>query len=170
MMKKQITRLTALGGLFLTLASVAPPAAAGETDLGASYRRHLAAERRQTARDLVAWSQAQGAQNVSQQAATLERGMAELGFSPRTVVTATLQNANTGQRHSVVLWFEGSRNPWTLDPTGALASQMLRMDEAQGWKAVEIAGSTNSFRIVSGRVEQLRSIAQANTMSARNLR
>ena len=145
------------------LASAASPALAGETRLGSSYRHHQAAERRETAQDLVAWSQRRGSNDAVRLAQTIERGLAELGFQRRSVVTAVVQNAHTGARHTVALWFEQQSDPWVLDPTGALAPKMVRLSESGAWNAVSIASRGSRYRVVSGRVVAAQQVASNAT-------
>ena len=163
MMKNTATRLGPLAGILLLLASGATPALAGETALSAQYRQHQASERRETARELVAWSQGRGSSDAARLASTLEKGLVELGFHRRAVVTAVVENAQTGARHSVALWFERQSDPWVLAPTGALAPQMVRLSESGAWKAVSIASRGSRYQVVGGRVVAAQQVASRAT-------
>ena len=38
----------------------------------------------------------------------------------------------------VTLWFEDSKDPWVIDPTGAMTLGMPRMSELKAWVPIKV--------------------------------
>jgi hypothetical protein len=72
-----------------------------------------------------------------------------LGFGPREIYRAIIVERDTGQHHMVTLWFdaEGS-DPWVLDPTGVVRSEMTRLSQISGWEPIELFDESTHFRVV----------------------
>ena len=126
------------------------PAEAGELrDKYASFRDE---RRRQLARDLASWVQAQAQDHYVPDGAVdhwatmnetfrsngddcdgLElltfHFLRELGFGEDEVYRGIVVRPEDGQHHMVTLWFEDPDDPWVIDPTGAMTSGMPRMSE-----------------------------------------
>jgi hypothetical protein len=50
----------------------------------------------------------------------------------------------------VTLWFEDPRDPWVIDPTGAVAPGMPKMSEVTDWLPLKIFNQTQEFSVVKG--------------------
>lgn len=150
-MKKQASQLIALTITVLSLAVVAAPAEAGSPN-GASLRSKYSSfqdsQRRETAREIMAWSQQRGGK-----AGSLEQGLREMGFSGREIVQAVVKSNRDGRRHHVTLWFDNRNDPWVLDATGAATQQMTRLSQLGQWAPVELASNTANYRIQGDRVQ-----------------
>ena len=97
-MTNRLTQSIALVLLALSLAAIATPAEAGGSSLRSKYSSFQASQRRDTAREIMAWSQQRGVQ-----AASLEQGLREMGFSRTEIVQAVVKSNTDGRRHSVTL-------------------------------------------------------------------
>ena len=151
----RLARPIALVLLALNLAVLAAPAEAGGASLRSKYSSFQASQRRETAREIMAWSQQRGAQGTH-----LEQGLREMGFSRREIVQAVVQSSADGRRHSVTLWFETRNDPWVLAATGTAPSQMTRLSQLGHWVPVELASNSAGYRISGGRVQPAHLLSQ----------
>ena len=155
---KNTHRLIALTVTVLSLATLAAPAEAGSgngSSLSAKYNSFQSAQRRETAREIVAWSQQRGGQ-----AGSLAQGLREMGFQGRQIVETVVKNTQDGRRHLVTLWFDKKNDPWVLDATGTATRQMQRLSQLGSWTAVELASNTAHYRIQGGRVQAAQMLSQ----------
>ena len=154
-MTNRLTQSIALVLLALSLAAIATPAEAGGSSLRSKYSSFQASQRRDTAREIMAWSQQRGVQATS-----LEQGLREMGFSRTEIVQAVVKSNTDGRRHSVTLWFENRNDPWVLDATGAATGKMTRLSQLGQWVPVELASNTAGYRISGGRVQPAQLLSQ----------
>ena len=157
-MKNTANRLIALTVTVLSLATLAAPAEAGAgngASLSAKYSSFQSAQRRETAREIVAWSQQRGGQ-----AGSLAQGLREMGFKGREIVETFVKNTQDGRRHLVTLWFDQKNDPWVLDATGTASRPMQRLSQLSNWTAVELASNTAHYRIQNGRVQAAQMLSQ----------
>jgi predicted transglutaminase-like cysteine proteinase len=131
----------------------------------ASFRRE---QQRRQARDVAAWVQENARGHYRPDGgfdhwATLEETLAaggddcdglellafnllrELGFSEDEVFRAIVYRAADGQHHMVTLWFEDARDPWVIDPTGAMTRGMPRLSQVAGWEALKVFDGEREF-------------------------
>lgn len=139
-------------------------------DLRDKLDRFRAEQRRATARQVAGWIQAQAREHyvadgpVDHWATfreTLARGqedcdglellvnrlLRELGFGDDEVYRAIVYRPADGQHHMVTLWFEDRRDPWVIDPTGAMTTGMPRMSELRDWVPLKVFGETREFTV-----------------------
>jgi len=137
------------------------------------YRAFRAERKRALARDLAEWIQAEAPDHyvpdgpVDHWATTEETFRAngddcdglellafhflrELGFDEDEVFRAIVVRPEDGQHHMVTLWFEDARDPWVIDPTGAMTSGMPRMSEVPGWVPLKVFSENRDFTVESG--------------------
>ncbi len=72
------------------------------------------------------------------------------GFSEDEVFRAIVYRPDDGQHHMVTLWFEDARDPWVLDPTGAMTSGMPRLSERPKWVPLKVFTETEQFTVREG--------------------
>jgi hypothetical protein len=130
-------------------------------DLRLEYDAFRAARRRDLARELAGWIQAQAQDHYvpdglidrwATLAETLSgngddcdglellvyRMLREFGFAEDEVFRAIVVRPSDGQHHMVTLWFEDRRDPWVIDPTGAMTTGMPRMSQVPGWMPLKV--------------------------------
>lgn len=69
------------------------------------------------------------------------------GFSESEVFRAVIVRPQDGQHHMVTLWFEDPRDPWVIDPTGAMTTGMPRMSERPDWVPLKLFTETEQFTV-----------------------
>ena len=75
------------------------------------------------------------------------------GFSEDEVFRAVIYRPKDGQHHMVTLWFEDPRDPWVIDPTGAMTTGMPRMSDRPDWVPLKLFSETRQFTVrADGRV------------------
>ncbi|MGI9590235.1 MAG: hypothetical protein ACR2P8_02615 [Myxococcota bacterium] len=70
-----------------------------------------------------------------------------LGFAESEVYRAIVYRRDDGQHHMVTLWFEDPKDPWVIDPTGAMTSGMPRMSEVPGWVPLKVFSLDRDFTV-----------------------
>ncbi|MBW2270011.1 MAG: hypothetical protein JRH16_15700 [Deltaproteobacteria bacterium] len=75
----------------------------------------------------------------------------EIGFEAREVYRAVVYRRSDGQHHMVTLWFEDQKDPWVIDPTGAMTSGMPRMSELPGWAPLKVFSVDENFSVERSR-------------------
>ena len=73
----------------------------------------------------------------------------KLGFSKDEIFRSIVVDRETGQHHMVTLWFEGGdhRDPWVLDPTGVVTSELVRLSAVPKWSPIEIFDEARHYRV-----------------------
>ena len=73
----------------------------------------------------------------------------DLGFDESEIYRAIVVEDGTGQHHMVTLWFEdGHReDPYVLDPTGVVTSELVRMSGIQSWEPIELFDERDHFAV-----------------------
>jgi hypothetical protein len=151
-------------------AGAAPPGAASMPEqLQEKYASFRAERRREMAREIAAWIQAQARDHYvpdgpidrwATTAETLRQNgddcdglelltyhlLRDLGFGEE-VFRAIVYRRTDGQHHMVTLWFENPRDPWVIDPTGAMTSGMPRMSEVPGWVPLKVFSEDRDFSV-----------------------
>ena len=148
-------------------ASQAPPSV---DSLRAKYRSFRVEHRRELARDVALWVQAQSKlyyipDGPIDHWATLEETLAhngddcdglelltfhfllDNGFRPDEVFRAIVFRPSDGQHHMVTLWFENASDPWVIDPTGAMVSGMPHLSEVPNWVPIKLFTETAEFTV-----------------------
>lgn len=157
-------------------AAVAEPGVSGEvhaalpSSLEEKYRLFRAEQRRVQAREVAAWIQAQAQEHylpdgpVDRWATfteTLRRNgddcdglellafhlLRDLGFETDAIYRAIVYRRDDGQHHMVTLWFEDPKDPWVIDPTGAMTSGMPHMSEVAGWVPLKVFSADQDFTV-----------------------
>ena len=139
-------------------------------DLRGKYDAFRAQQRRDQARALARWIQAQApdhyvADGAVDHWATLEETFArnvedcdglellvfnmlrELGFAEDEVYRSIVVRPSDGQHHMVTLWFEDPEDPWAIDPTGAMTSGMPRMSDVPDWVPLKVFSERRDFTV-----------------------
>jgi len=147
--------------------SQAPPPA---DSLRAKYRAFRLEHRRELAREVALWVQAQSKiyyipDGPIDHWATLEETLAHngddcdglellayyflrsLGFRDDEVYRAIVYRPSNGEHHMVTMWFEDPNDPWVIDPTGAMTTGMPRMSEVAGWVPLKLFTETAEFTV-----------------------
>jgi len=70
-----------------------------------------------------------------------------LGFAESEVYRAIVYRRDDGQHHMVTLWFEDPKDPWVIDPTGAMTSGMPRMSDVPGWVPLKVFSVDRDFTV-----------------------
>jgi hypothetical protein len=143
---------------------------ASATSLRERYSRFRAESRRALARDLAEWMQSVAKRHyvpdglVDHWATlkeTLDRNgddcdglellafhfLRDHGFGEDEVFRAVVYRPSDGQHHMVTLWFEDPRDPWVIDPTGAMTEGMPRMSERPDWVPLKLFTDSESFTV-----------------------
>lgn len=138
-----------------------PDDQADESGLRAKYFRFRVERKRALAREVAAWIQTEAKQHYREDGAvdhwatleeTLARGgddcdglellafhaLRDLGFAASEVYRAIVVRPSDGQHHMVTLWFEDAKDPWVIDPTGAMTLGMPRMSELREWMPIKV--------------------------------
>jgi predicted transglutaminase-like cysteine proteinase len=141
-------------------------AEAGE--LRSKYFEFRAEQKRELAREVAAWIQAQARRHYAPDGAfdhwaTLAETLAtngddcdglelltyhflrDMGFREDEVYRAIVHRPEDGQHHMVTLWFESPADPWVIDPTGAMTDGMPRMSEVPGWEPLKVFSENREF-------------------------
>ncbi len=71
----------------------------------------------------------------------------DMGFRDDEVYRAIVVRPSDGQHHMVTLWFETPRDPWVIDPTGAMIEGMPRMSEVPGWVPLKVFSEDEEFTV-----------------------
>jgi hypothetical protein len=71
----------------------------------------------------------------------------DLGFAESEVYRAIVYRRDDGQHHMVTLWFEDPKDPWVIDPTGAMTSGMPRMSDVPGWVPLKVFSVDRDFTV-----------------------
>jgi len=134
------------------------------------YSRYRQDTRREIARDLADWMQSVAkrhyvADGLVDHWATLEETLdrngddcdglellafhflRDQGFSADEVFRAVIYRPKDGQHHMVTLWFEDPRDPWVIDPTGAMTTGMPRMSERPDWVPLKLFTESEQFTV-----------------------
>ncbi|MCA9504340.1 MAG: hypothetical protein KC616_14720 [Myxococcales bacterium] len=129
--------------------------------LRAKYFRFRAERKRDLARQVADWIQTEAKSHYREDGpvdhwATLEETLArggddcdglellafhalrDLGFAETEVYRAIVVRPSDGQHHMVTLWFEDPRDPWVIDPTGAMTLGMPHMSELADWTPIKV--------------------------------
>lgn len=69
------------------------------------------------------------------------------GFADDEVFRAVIYRPKDGQHHMVTLWFENPRDPWVIDPTGAMTTGMPRMSDRPDWVPLKLFTETDQFTV-----------------------
>ena len=140
--------------------------------LGQDYQSFELALRRKIAAETVAWIQDESRRHYIPDGevdhwATLSEVIAQdgddcdgldlmtfdllrkLGFSKDEIFRSIVVDRETGQHHMVTLWFENSdrRDPWILDPTGVVTSQLVRLSQVPKWSPIEMFDEARHYRV-----------------------
>lgn len=70
----------------------------------------------------------------------------ELGFEPDELYLAIVRRRSDSLHHMVGLWFDDGADPWIIDPTGAMTTEMVRMSSMEGWDPLAIFSETEHFQ------------------------
>jgi len=73
----------------------------------------------------------------------------KLGFSKDEIFRSIVVDRETGQHHMVTLWFENGdrRDPWLLDPTGVVTSQLVHLSQVPRWSPIEMFDEARHYRV-----------------------
>ena len=73
----------------------------------------------------------------------------DLGFDESEIYRAIVVEGGTGQHHMVTLWFEDSDrdDPYVLDPTGVVTSELVRMSGIENWEPIELFDERAHFAV-----------------------
>jgi len=138
-----------------------PQDQSAENGLRMKYFEFRAERKRELAKDVAAWIQAEAKIHYREDGAidhwatleeTLARGgddcdglellafhaLRDLGFAETEVYRAIVVRPSDGQHHMVTLWFENPDDPWVIDPTGAMTLGMPRMSEMEAWVPLKV--------------------------------
>ncbi|MFQ5514155.1 MAG: hypothetical protein ACE5FG_06905 [Myxococcota bacterium] len=74
----------------------------------------------------------------------------ELGLPAEQVYRAIVHRPSDGQYHMVTLWFEDPRDPWVIDPTGAMTRGMPRMSALPDWQPLKLFSATREYTVRPG--------------------
>jgi predicted transglutaminase-like cysteine proteinase len=139
-------------------------------DLRSKYDSFRAERKRELAREVASWIQAQAQEHYVADGpidhwATLQETLEtngddcdglellvyqlllDLGFAPDEVFRAIVYRRTDGQHHMVTLWFEDPEDPWVIDPTGAMTSGMPRMSKLQSWVPLKLFTEDRDFTV-----------------------
>lgn len=72
-----------------------------------------------------------------------------LGFAEDEIYRAIVVEDGTGQHHMVTLWFENEdrEDPYVLDPTGVVTSDMVRLSEVPDWEPIELFDESQHYAV-----------------------
>ncbi|MBM4336711.1 MAG: hypothetical protein FJ108_12490 [Deltaproteobacteria bacterium] len=153
-----------------------PVARAANSDLIAGYDEFTNSLRRRIAADAVAWIQGESHRHYipdgeTDHWATLSDVVStngddcdgldlltflllrKLGFAQNEIFRTIVVERESGQHHMVTLWFEaGARSdPWLLDPTGVVASRLVRLSDVPTWTPIEVFDEARHYRVEESR-------------------
>jgi len=72
----------------------------------------------------------------------------QLGFREDRVFRAILNRPSTGQHHMVTLWFEDRSDPWVLDPTATITTELRRISELTDWIPLKVFSEDREYTVV----------------------
>ncbi len=147
------------------------------SDLRSKYAQFRQKIKRAQARELADWIQRQAQQHYIADGpidhwATLEETfrtngddcdglellvynlLRDLGFGEDEVFRAIVYRRRDNQHHMVTFWFEDPKDPWVIDPTGAMTSGMPRMSEMPGWAPLKVFSEDSNYNVEQQRVAQ----------------
>ncbi len=164
---------------FPTLPAVAGPgraapvaARASERSLAARYEAFMDARRREMAKSVVGWVQAEAETRFVDDGPvdhwpTLPEVLAangddcdglellsyhalrQLGFPEDRVYRAILRRPRFDQHHMVTLWFEDLGDPWVLDPTATITSHLRRLSELDEWVPLKVFSEDREYTVTA---------------------
>ena len=78
----------------------------------------------------------------------------KMGFGKDEIYRSIVVERSSGQHHMVTLWFEGgTRNdPYVLDPTGVVTSEMVRLSTVPAWEPIELFDEHAHYRVEAASV------------------
>ena len=145
---------------------------AKESGLSRDYDQFSRDIKRRVAKEAVAWVQARSRSHYrpdgySDHWATLGEVMSsgaddcdgldlmtfvllrKMGFAKHEIYRAIIVEEGTGQHHMVTLWFEGGdrNDPYVLDPTGVVTSEMVRLSDVPDWEPIELFDEQAHFEV-----------------------
>ena len=153
------------------------PAAGGEppgkvSELGVDYRGFERELRRRIVSDTVAWVQESSRRVYRPDGArdhwatlgeVIESGgddcdgldlltfvlLRRLGFEEQEIYRSIVVEDGTGQHHMVTLWFADNLrdDPYVLDPTGVVTSEVVRLSEVPTWEPIELFDESAHFAV-----------------------
>ena len=84
-----------------------------------------------------------------------------LGFGPKEIFRAIVVDQDSGQHHMVTLWFDGEarEDPYLLDPTGVVTSELVRLSAVPNWEPIELFDEMAHFRVEPALDEAATSVA-----------
>jgi hypothetical protein len=152
-----------------------PTGDADADQLRAKYEAYRYEQKREQARELAAWIQAQAQEHYVADGpidhwATFEETLGnngddcdglellvfhmlrDLGFREDEVYRAVVYRPKDGQHHMVTLWFEDKNDPWVIDPTGAMTGGMPRMSDMPDWVPLKIFTEKGEYSVVAKKV------------------
>jgi len=159
------------GGPSASTVAAGPSAPGGSSpdSLRAQYRAFRVEHKRELARELATWLQEEAKTHYIPDGpidrwATLEETLAkngddcdglellgyqflrDLGFRDE-VFRAIVYRPSDNEHHMVTLWFEDPRDPWVIDPTGAMTTGMPHMSEVAGWVPLKLFTETAEYTV-----------------------
>lgn len=73
--------------------------------------------------------------------------LSDLGFAPGKLFEAIVRRVPSGEHHMVTFWFEDPDDPWVIDPTGAMVSELVRMSSVPDWHPVKIFNVSEEYSV-----------------------
>jgi hypothetical protein len=142
----------------------------GNGTLLQKYASFRADRKRHTARELTGWIQRQARKHYIDDGpvdhwATFEETMKtngddcdglellvfnllhDLGFDSEEIYRAVVYRKTDGQHHMVTLWFEDPKDPWVIDPTGAMTTGMPRMSDVPAWVPIKVFTEDRDYTV-----------------------
>jgi predicted transglutaminase-like cysteine proteinase len=161
-------RLPAVAAEPAAAAKVAP----GGSSLAASYGEFMNARRREIAATVLRWVQEQSKTRFVEDGPvdhwpTLPEVLAangddcdglellvyhalrQLGFPEDRVYRAILRRPRFDQHHMVTLWFEDPADPWVIDPTATITSQLRKLSELGEWVPLKVFSESREYTVTA---------------------
>ncbi len=146
-----------------------PASVTEEPELAGAYESFLRGERRRQAEGVAEWIQGQaqlhfvpdpgidiwptvrevleaGGDDCDGLAFLTHRLLLELGFERDELYLAIVRRRSDALHHMVGLWFGDGSDPWIIDPTGAMTTDVVRMSSMKGWDPLAVFSETEHFR------------------------
>ena len=146
--------------------------AAGGASLAASYEEFVNGRRREIAGQVLRWVQAEAKTRFVEDGPidhwpTLPEvltangddcdglellayhALRQLGFPDDRVYRAILRRSRFDQHHMVTLWFEDPADPWVIDPTATITSQLRRLSELGEWVPLKVFSETREYTVTA---------------------
>jgi len=137
--------------------------------LAVSYEEFHRSERRRIAASITLWIQEQarlhfvpdpgidiwptpqevletGGDDCDGLAFVTHRMLLDLGFREENLYLAIVRRDSDALHHMVGLWFGDGQDPWVIDPTGAMAREMIRMSSVSEWQPLAVFSEKEHFR------------------------